>query len=58
MFQKFGALLMRLLSRHYVAANFIGLARLYAPQAELIFDTVDLHYLREQRAAELKPRRS
>ena len=41
------------LSRHYVAANYIGLARLYAPQAKLIFDTVDLHYLREQRAAEL-----
>jgi GT2 family glycosyltransferase len=42
------------LSRHYVAANYIGLARLYAPQAKLIFDTVDLHYLREQRAAELE----
>jgi GT2 family glycosyltransferase/glycosyltransferase involved in cell wall biosynthesis len=42
------------LSRHYVAANYIGLARLYAPQARLIFDTVDLHYLREQRAAELE----
>ena len=41
------------LSRHYVAANYIGLARLYAPQAKLIFDTVDLHYLREQRAAQL-----
>ncbi len=41
------------LSRHYVAANYVGLARLYAPQARLIFDTVDLHYLREQRAAEL-----
>jgi len=42
------------LSRHYVAANYIGLARLYAPQARLIFDTVDLHFLREQRAAELE----
>jgi glycosyltransferase involved in cell wall biosynthesis len=42
-----------ILSRHYVAANYVGLARLYAPQARLIFDTVDLHYLREQRAAEL-----
>ncbi|GAA0707567.1 glycosyltransferase [Dokdonella soli] len=41
------------LSRHYVAASFVGLARLYAPQAKLAFDTVDLHYLREQRAAEL-----
>jgi glycosyltransferase involved in cell wall biosynthesis len=27
--------------------------RLYAPRAQLAFDTVDLHYLREQRAAEL-----
>jgi glycosyltransferase involved in cell wall biosynthesis len=41
------------LSRHYVAAGYIGLARLHAPQAKLVFDTVDLHYLREQRAAEL-----
>lgn len=43
-----------LLSRHYIAINYLGLARLYAPQAKLIFDTVDLHYLREQRAAELE----
>lgn len=42
-----------LLSRHYVAAGLVGLVRLYAPQATLAFDTVDLHYLREQRAAEL-----
>ena len=41
------------LSRHYVAAAYVGLARLYAPQAKLAFDTVDLHYLREQRAAAL-----
>ena len=41
------------LSRHYIAANYVGLARLYAPQARLIFDTVDLHYLREQRAGQL-----
>ncbi|MGA9342711.1 MAG: glycosyltransferase [Rhodanobacteraceae bacterium] len=44
------------LSRHYVAASYIGLARLYAPQAKLVFDTVDLHYLREQRAAALSAR--
>ncbi|HET7798311.1 MAG TPA: glycosyltransferase, partial [Nevskia sp.] len=43
-----------ILSRHYVAVNYIGAARLYAPQARLIFDTVDLHYLREERAAELE----
>lgn len=41
------------LSRHYVAASYVGLVRLYAPQAKLAFDTVDLHYLREQRAAQL-----
>ena len=41
------------LSRHYVAVNYIGPARLYAAQALLIFDTVDLHYLREERAAAL-----
>ncbi|MEO8670433.1 MAG: glycosyltransferase [Tahibacter sp.] len=43
-----------LLSRHYIAINYLGLARLYAPNAKLIFDTVDLHYLREQRAAVLE----
>jgi GT2 family glycosyltransferase/glycosyltransferase involved in cell wall biosynthesis len=43
-----------LLSRHYVAANYVGAVRLYAPQAKLIFDTVDLHYLREERAAALE----
>lgn len=42
-----------LLSRHYIAINYLGLTRLYAPKARLIFDTVDLHYLREQRAADL-----
>ncbi len=41
------------LSRHYVAMSYVGLVRLYAPQATLAFDTVDLHYLREERAAEL-----
>ncbi|MDR3388638.1 MAG: glycosyltransferase [Rudaea sp.] len=43
-----------ILSRHYVAANYVGLVRLYARQARLIFDTVDLHFLREQRAATLE----
>ncbi|HEX6832532.1 MAG TPA: glycosyltransferase, partial [Rudaea sp.] len=43
-----------ILSRHYVASNYVGLARLYASQAKLIFDTVDLHYLREERAAALE----
>lgn len=39
--------------RHYVAREFLPLLRKYAPQARLIFDTVDLHYLRERRGAEL-----
>jgi GT2 family glycosyltransferase/glycosyltransferase involved in cell wall biosynthesis len=45
-----------MVSRHYVAAHHLGLVRAYAPQARLAFDTVDLHYLRERRAAELDPR--
>lgn len=40
-------------SRHYVASEFLPLLREYAPQARLIFDTVDLHYLRERRGAEV-----
>jgi len=39
--------------RHYVASEFFPLLRQYAPQATLLFDTVDLHYLRERRGAEL-----
>lgn len=44
------------ISRHYVASSYVGLVRLHAPQAKLVFDTVDLHYLREQREAELTGR--
>jgi hypothetical protein len=43
-----------LVSRHYVAANYLALVRKYCPQAKFIFDTVDLHYLREERLAELE----
>ncbi|MEJ7746913.1 MAG: glycosyltransferase [Luteimonas sp.] len=42
-----------MLCRHYVASEFIDLIRTHAPQARLVFDTVDLHYLREMRGAEL-----
>jgi len=42
-----------MLSRHYVAREFLPLLRKYAPQAKIVFDTVDLHYLRETRGAEL-----
>ena len=40
--------------RHYVAINYIKLIRRYCPNAKFIFDTIDLHYLREQRLAELE----
>ncbi|MBD9469895.1 glycosyltransferase [Pseudoxanthomonas sp. PXM01] len=42
-----------MLSRHYVAAEFLPLVRRFAPQAKVVFDTVDLHFLRERRGAEL-----
>jgi GT2 family glycosyltransferase/glycosyltransferase involved in cell wall biosynthesis len=42
-----------LVSRHYVAREFLPLLRRHAPQARIVFDSVDLHYLRERRAAEL-----
>lgn len=44
------------ISRHYIASSYVGLVRLHAPQAKLAFDTVDLHYLREQREAALSGR--
>ncbi|MDF4024871.1 glycosyltransferase [Luteibacter sp. PPL201] len=40
------------LCRHPVAAQYAPLVRRHAPGARLIFDTVDLHFLREERAAE------
>jgi hypothetical protein len=39
------------LSRAETAATFIDDVRAFAPQARVIFDTVDLHYLRLRRAA-------
>lgn len=42
-----------LVCRHYVAREFMPLLRRHAPQARILFDTIDLHYLRERRAAEL-----
>ncbi len=42
------------ISRHYIAVNYLSLVRKYCNQAALIFDTVDLHYLREERLAELE----
>jgi GT2 family glycosyltransferase/glycosyltransferase involved in cell wall biosynthesis len=40
--------------RHYVAARYIDKIRHWAPRARIVFDTVDLHFLREQRLAELE----
>jgi|GEM_PF-457568 len=42
------------ISRHYIAINYVALLKRYCTKARFIFDTVDLHYLREQRLAELE----
>ena len=42
-----------MLCRHYVAREFLPLVRRHAPQARVVFDTIDLHYLRERRGAEV-----
>ncbi len=39
-------------SRHYVLTPLLPLLRRHAPQARIVFDTVDLHHLREQREAQ------
>ena len=41
-----------LLSRHYIAAPNLDLVRRAAPKATIIFDTVDLHFVRELREAQ------
>ncbi len=40
-------------SRHYIAGPHVEAIRAFAPQARFVFDTVDLHFLREERLAEL-----
>ncbi len=47
---RFGTIMM---CRHYVAAEILPLARRHAPLARLVFDTIDLHYLRESRTADV-----
>ena len=47
-----------LLSRHYVAARHMATVRAFAPRALIAFDTVDLHFLREERLAELDASRA
>ena len=46
------------LSRYYVATKYIDCARRHAPQALLVLDTHDLHYLRTRRLAELEGSRA
>lgn len=42
-----------LLCRHHVAEHWLPAVRRHAPQARVVFDSIDLHYLREARGAEL-----
>lgn len=42
-----------LVSRHYVMREMLPLLRRHAPRAKVVFDSVDLHYLRERRGAEV-----
>ena len=39
--------------RHYIAIQYVSLVRSLAPTATIIFDTVDLHFVREEREAQL-----
>ncbi len=43
-----------IVSRHYIMSKHIDAVRQFAPRALLVFDTVDLHFLREERLAELE----
>jgi GT2 family glycosyltransferase/glycosyltransferase involved in cell wall biosynthesis len=43
-----------MISRHYVAARYLSLLKRHCPKTRFLFDTVDLHYLREERLAELE----
>ena len=42
------------MARHYIAVKHIDAVRTFAPNALVAFDTVDLHFLREERLAELE----
>jgi glycosyltransferase involved in cell wall biosynthesis len=43
-----------IVARHYVAAKHVDAIRRFAPQATVAFDTVDLHFLRAERLAEIE----
>jgi len=45
---------MVVMSRHYVAVKHIDVVRSFLPRALVVFDTVDLHFLRTERQAELE----
>jgi GT2 family glycosyltransferase/glycosyltransferase involved in cell wall biosynthesis len=47
-----------MLSRHYIAIKHIDTLRTFAPRALIVFDTVDLHFLREERLADLNASRT
>ncbi len=40
-------------TRHHLASALLPLLRRHAPNARLVFDTIDLHYVRERRGAQL-----
>ncbi len=46
------------LARHHLASYWIAMARRLSPQALIVFDTVDLHHVREQREARLTGNRA
>ncbi len=39
--------------RYYIATQYVNSVRTLAPRAQIIFDTVDLHFVREEREAQL-----
>ena len=43
-----------IISRVEIAARHMATVRQFAPRAKVVFDTVDLHFLREEREAQLK----
>ena len=49
-----GGYALTILSRPEMAAAYLPLVRAYAPYAEVVYDSVDLHHLRVGRAAALK----
>jgi len=43
-----------MMCRHYIASKYISRVRVYAPGARIVFDTIDLHFVREEREAALR----